>query len=77
MKISFLTYILKLFQKIKNLPSKIHFLDLRDEKFFSDITSKIKSKINSNIVNKIINDVRKNGDRALLKYEKKYSSDRV
>ena len=33
----------------------------------------IKTKINSNLVKKIINDVRKNGDKALLKYEKKYS----
>ena len=30
-------------------------------------------KFNENIVNKIISDVKKNGDKALIKYEKKYS----
>ena len=33
----------ELFQE--RIPSKIHFLDLRDKKFFNDITSKIKLKI--------------------------------
>ena len=30
-------------------------------------------KINSNVVKNIISDVRKNGDKALIKYEMKYS----
>ena len=30
-------------------------------------------KFSENIVNKIISDVKKNGDKALIKYEKKYS----
>jgi len=30
-------------------------------------------KINSNVVKNIISDVRKNGDKALIKYEKKYT----
>ena len=30
-------------------------------------------KINTNVVKKIINDVKKNGDKALIKYEKKFS----
>ena len=56
--------------KILKLNNKNYLLKLN--KFLQQ--RKIKSKINSNIVNKIINDVRKNGDKALLKYEKKYSS---
>ena len=55
--------------KILKLNNKNYLLKLN--KFLQQ--RKIKSKINSNIVNKIINDVRKNGDKALLKYEKKYS----
>ena len=30
-------------------------------------------KINSNVVKNIISDVRKNGDKALIKYEMKYA----
>jgi histidinol dehydrogenase len=36
------------------------------------LVRKNKSKINSNLVNKIIKGVKNNGDKALLKYEKKY-----
>ena len=34
---------------------------------------KIESKTNEKLVKRIINDVKKNGDKALIKYEKKYS----
>ena len=37
------------------------------------LNRKNKIKFNSNIVIKIIKDIKKNGDKALLKYEKKYS----
>ena len=48
-----------LFQE--RIPSKIHFLDLRDKKFFSDIISEIKlKKINpDNTIQSLINKVRK------------------
>ena len=54
--------------KILKLNNKNYLLKLN--KFLQQ--RKIKSKINSNIVNKIINDVRRNGDKALTKYEKRY-----
>ena len=40
-------------------------------KFFFKRQSRL--KINTNVVKKIINDVKKNGDKALIKYEKKFS----
>ena len=36
-----------------------------------------KFKMNSDSVVKIINDVKKNGDKALLKYEKKFNKNKV
>ena len=38
---------------------------------------KIKVKINSSSVIKIINDIKKNGDKALLKYEKKFNQNKT
>ena len=38
---------------------------------------KKKAKINSISVTKIINDVKKNGDKALLKYEKKFNKNKI
>ena len=47
-----------LFQE--RIPSKIHFLDLRDKKFFNDITSKIKLKIKpDNTIQSLIDRERK------------------
>ena len=47
-----------LFQE--RIPSKIHFLDLRDKKSFSDITGKIKSKIKpDNTIHSLIDRERK------------------
>ena len=40
-------------------------------KFFFKRQSRL--KINTNVVRKIINDIKKNGDKALIKYEKKFS----
>ena len=56
----------------------IKILKLNNKNYLSKLNKliqkrKIKSKFNSNIVNKILHDVRKNGDKALLKYEKKYN----
>ena len=49
----------------KNYIKKLNFLLLKRPK---------STKKTIKIVNKILNDVRKNGDKALLKYEKKFSN---
>ena len=41
------------------------------------LTRKNKSLVNSSKVTKIINDVKKNGDKAILKYEKKFSRNNI
>ncbi len=48
------------------------------DKILDNVLSQRKSKfqINSIFVSKIINDVKKNGDKALLKYEKKFNQNR-
>ena len=58
--------------KILNINSKI--FDKALEKLLQNRKKKIRSSTIS--VSKIINDVRKNGDKALLKYEKKFNKNR-
>ena len=41
------------------------------------LNRKNKIKFNSNLVTKIINDIKKNGDKALLKYEKKFGKNSI
>ena len=41
------------------------------------LNRKNKMKFNSNLVTKIINDIKKNGDKALLKYEKKFGKNSI
>ena len=57
---------------IKILNSKVKKFDI----ILDNLLSKRKSKIrlNSTSVIKILNDVKKNGDKAILKYEKKFSN---
>ncbi len=54
--------------KLKNFNKKLNNLLLR---------RKTKVKINSASVIKIINDIKKNGDKALLKYEKKFNQNTI
>jgi len=59
----------------------IKFLNSKQNNFYSLLDNflevrKKKNNINSNFVKKIINDVRKNGDKSLLKYEKKFSKNK-
>ena len=56
----------------------IKIFDFRNSSYFTKLSKllikrKIKSKIGNNIVEKIISDVKNYGDKALIKYEKKYS----
>ena len=56
----------------------INILDARNRNFenlLDELISKRKSKANFNSykVKKILNDIKKNGDAAILKYEKKFS----
>ena len=57
----------------------IKILDCKNKNYISELTKllikrKNNDKISKNLVKKIINDVKKNGDKALIKYEKKYSN---
>ena len=59
----------------------IKILDCKGSNYFSKISKlltnrKSQSKVNKNLVDKIVWDVMKNGDKALIKYEKKYSKNR-
>ncbi len=59
----------------------IKIFDSRNSSYFTKLSKllikrKIKSKIGNNIVEKIISDVKNYGDKALIKYEKKYSNNR-
>ena len=49
------------------------------DKLLANLLSKIKKKLKASSVSvtKIINDVKKNGDNALLKYEKKFNQNTV
>ena len=49
------------------------------DKFLDNLLERRRNKIyiNSSSVSKIINDVKINGDKALLKYEKKFNSNKV
>ena len=49
------------------------------DKILDNLLSKRKKKIKSNLVsvNNIIQDVKKNGDRAILKYEKKFNKNKI
>ena len=60
---------------IKTLNSKIKNFNFLLDKLL--LKRKNKIKFNSNIVKKIINDIKKNGDRALLKYEKKLAKNSI
>ena len=56
---------------IKILNSKTKNFDLTLDKLLSKRKNKI--QLNSVSVNKIISDVKKNGDKAVLKYEKRFN----
>ena len=56
---------------IKILDSKIENFDVVLDKLLSKRKKKV--QLNSVSVNKIIKDVKKNGDKAILKYEKKFN----
>ena len=60
---------------IKILNSKVKKFDI----ILDNLLSKRKSKIrlNSSSVIKIINDVKKNGDKAILKYEKRFNKNKI
>ena len=60
---------------IKILDSKIKNFDTTLDKLLSKRKSKI--QLNSVSVTKIIKDVKKNGDKAVLKYEKKFNKNRI
>ena len=57
----------------------IKILNCNNKNYTSELTKllikkKSDNKISQNLVKKIISDVKKNGDKALIKYEKKYSN---
>ena len=59
----------------------IKILDCKNKKYFSKINKfllkrKLVSSANQNLVDKIIQDIKKKGDKELIKYEKKYSKNR-
>ena len=59
----------------------IKLLDCKKKKYFSKINKlllkrKLVSSANQNLVDKIIQDIKKKGDKELIKYEKKYSKNR-
>ena len=60
---------------IKILDSKIKNFDAILDKLLSKRKSKV--QLNSVSVIKIIKDVKKNGDKAVLKYEKKFNSNSI
>ena len=57
----------------------IKILDCRNKSYFSKLSKllikrKNFNKVNKKVVEKIIRDVKKDGDKALIKYEKKYGN---
>ena len=60
---------------MKILNSKLINFDIK----LDNLLSRRKTKVQTSSVSviKIINDVKKNGDKALLKYEKKFNKNRV
>ena len=59
----------------------IKLLDCKKKKYFSKINKlllkrKLVSSANKNLVDKIIQDIKKKGDKELIKYEKKYSKNK-
>ena len=60
---------------IKILDSKIKNFDTAFDKLLSKRKNKV--QLNSVFVTKIIKDVKKNGDKAVLKYEKKFSKNNI
>ena len=60
---------------VKILNSNTRNFDLKLDKFLTNRKSQVKS--NSVSVTRIINDVKKNGDKALLKYEKKFNNNSI
>jgi histidinol dehydrogenase len=60
---------------IKILDSKLKNFDVILERLLSQRKNKIQLK--SNLVTKIINDVKKNGDKAILKYERKFNKNNI
>ena len=60
---------------MKFLNAKRNNFQIEINKFL--LTRKNKIKLNSGTVSKIIKDVKKNGDKAILKYEKKYSKNSI
>ena len=59
----------------------IQILDCKGIKYFSKIRKllakrKLVSGNNKSLVEKIVKDIKKNGDRGLIKYEKKFSKNR-
>ena len=60
---------------IKILDSKIKNFDVALDKLLSKRKNKV--QLNSVSVTKIIKDVKKNGDKAVLKYEKRFNKNRI
>ena len=60
---------------IKTLDSKSKNFDITLDKLLSKRKNKI--QLNSVSVTKIIKDVRKNGDKAIIKYEKKFNKNNI
>ena len=60
---------------IKILDSKIKNFDVALDKLLSKRKNKV--QLNSVSVTKIIKDVKKNGDKAVLKYEKKFNKNSI
>ena len=60
---------------IKILNSKTKNFDLTLDKLLSKRKSKV--QLNSVSVTKIIKDVKKNGDKAVLKYEKRFNKNNI
>ena len=60
---------------VKTLNSNTRNFDWELDKFLTNRKSQVKS--NSVSVTRIINDVKKNGDKALLKYEKKFNNNSI
>jgi len=62
---------------IKVIDSKSKNFNRNLEKLLSNRKSKIQSSLASVVVAKIVRDVKKNGDKAILKYEKKFNKNNI
>ena len=60
---------------IKILNSKLKNFDIKLDKLLYKRKNKI--QLNSVLVSRIIKDVKKNGDKAILKYEKKFNNNNI